>query len=119
MNRELICICCPRGCRLHAEVENGEVLEVTGNFCKRGKDYAVSEITAPVRMVTTTIRTAEGASIPVKTREPIPKEKIFGCMQEIKAAEVHIPVRMGDVLLPDVAGTGIPVIAARSIPTDQ
>lgn len=115
MTKELICICCPRGCRMQAEIENGAVISVTGNSCKRGRDYAETELTAPVRMVTTTIRTEDGVSIPVKTREPIPKEKIFDCMREIKAARVHLPVQMGDILVENVAGTGIPVIAARSM----
>ncbi len=115
MTKELICICCPMGCRLQAEIAENKVLSVTGNGCKRGSDYAVSEMTAPVRMVTTTVRTAEGVSLPVKTQQPIPKEKIFECVREIKAAEVHLPVKTGDVILAHAAGTDIPVIAARTL----
>lgn len=114
MTRELICICCPKGCRMAVTLEGNKVTSVTGNTCKRGKDYAVSEVTAPVRMVTATVRTAEGVSIPVKTAQPIPKGKIFESMREIKAATLTLPVKMGDVILENVAGTGIPVIAARS-----
>jgi len=114
MNRELICICCPMGCRMNVEIENGEVQSVTGNTCKRGSDYAVSEITAPVRMVTTTVRTAEGVSIPVKTASPIPKDRIFDCMREIKAAKVTLPVHTGDIILENTVGSGIAVVAAKT-----
>ena len=31
MTKELICINCPMGCALTAEVENGEVISVSGN----------------------------------------------------------------------------------------
>lgn len=115
MTRNLICICCPRGCQLEVTLEDGQVTDVKGFSCKRGKDYAVSEVTAPVRMVTTTVRTEEGVSVPVKTAQPIPKDKIFACMEEIKAVRLHLPVQMGDVILENAAGTGIPVIAARSL----
>ena len=115
MNRELICICCPRGCRLTAQITDGRVTQVTGNHCKRGETYAVSEVTAPVRMVTTTVRTQEGVSVPVRTAAPIPKEKIFACIEQIKAVELHLPVRCVDVILADAAGTGVAVVAARSL----
>ena len=116
MKRELICICCPRGCNLTADIEDGKVIAVSGNFCKRGETYAISEVTAPVRMVTTTIRTIEGVSVPVKTAEPIPKDMIFACMEAIKAVELHLPVKMGDVVLENAAGTGVSIIAGRTLP---
>ena len=115
MTRELTCICCPMGCRLSVETEGDEIISVTGNTCKRGYDYAISELTAPSRMVTSTVRTSEGVSIPVKTKEPIPKDKIFECMEEIKAAEAHTPVHVGDIIVENVAGTDIPVVATRTI----
>ena len=54
MTKELTCICCPMGCRLSIELDDGtgDILSVTGNTCKRGHDYGISELTAPVRMVT-------------------------------------------------------------------
>ena len=116
MEKEFVCICCPMGCHLKVEMSgSGEVTQVSGNTCNRGRDYAISEVTAPTRMVTTTIRTPEGVSIPVKTANPIPKGKIFECMESVKNAEVHIPVKVGDVMVKDVAGTGVDIIATRSL----
>ena len=80
-----------------------------------GREYAVSEMTAPVRMVTSFVKTSEGICIPVKTASPIPKEKIFDCMADIKSVVAHLPVKVGDVMISDVAGTGIDVIATRSV----
>ena len=115
MNKELICICCPMGCHLSVEMENGEVLSVSGNTCNRGKDYAVSEMTAPSRMVTSTIRTVEGISVPVKTENAVPKDKIFETMDEIKRTVLHLPVKVGDVVIDHVAGTDVNVVATRSL----
>ena len=116
MNKEFVCICCPMGCHLSVELSDAnEVLSVSGNTCNRGKEYAVSEVTAPTRMVTSTVRTLQNVSVPVKTKDPIPKGKIFECMDAIKKAKVELPVKTGDVLIADVAGTGVDVIATRSL----
>ncbi len=120
MVREFVCICCPVGCRLTVTLDDaGNVLDVTGNTCNRGKEYAVSEVTAPTRMITTTVKTADGICVPVKTEKPVPKEKIFNCMEEIKLHTVSLPIRTGDVVVSDVAGTGINVIATRSFDSSQ
>ena len=115
MTKELVCICCPMGCRMTVELDGEKVVSVTGNTCKRGSAYAVSEMTAPVRMVTTTVRTADGVSIPAKTKDPVPKDRIFDCVSEIKRAQVSLPVHVGDVIVSGVAGTGIDVVAARTL----
>ena len=45
MKKNLICVACPLGCPIEVEIENGEVVSVTGNTCKRGDSYARTEIT--------------------------------------------------------------------------
>lgn len=115
MIKEVLCISCPMGCPVRVEMEDGKILSVTGNTCKRGETYAISEVTKPVRMVTSFVRTEDGVCVPVKTREPIPKEMIFDCVRQIKAAFVKLPVKRGDVILPSVQDTGIPVVATRTL----
>ena len=44
--RELICIGCPLGCPLTVRLD-GEQLEISGNTCKRGEDYARKEVQNP------------------------------------------------------------------------
>ena len=83
MKRELICIGCPMGCHLTAEVENGAVTSVTGNTCPRGDAYARRECVAPVRTVTGTVA-IEGAALPVlpsvTTPGGAPADRLKACV---------------------------------------
>ena len=100
--RELICIGCPLGCPLTVTME-GEQITVAGNTCKRGEIYAKKEVTNPTRVVS------------VKTKNDIPKDKIFACMKEISTVSVPAPVHIGDVVIENCAGTGVPVIATKNV----
>lgn len=116
--KELICIGCPMGCRMAVTMEQGQVTEVSGNTCKRGEAYARKEVTNPTRIVTSTVR-VEGGILPVvsvKTREDIPKGKIFDCVEALKELVVKAPVAIGEVLLADAAGTGVDIVATRECP---
>lgn len=115
--RELTCINCPMGCRITVTMDGGNIISIEGNTCKRGEVYARTEVTAPVRIVTTTIKVNGGAAdrVSCKTGEPVPKEKIFSVMEAINKAYCDAPVRIGDVLIDDCAGTGIPIVATKSV----
>ena len=54
MLKEMVCITCPIGCHLTIR-QDGEEIEVSGNTCPRGKQYAIAEMTHPTRMLTTTV----------------------------------------------------------------
>ncbi|MCI9225102.1 MAG: DUF1667 domain-containing protein [Acutalibacter sp.] len=111
---ELTCISCPLGCPLRVETDDeGRVLSVTGNTCRRGEEYGRKEVTAPTRTVTSTVRLTGGGSpvVSVRTSEDIPKGKIFDVMAAIRSASVAAPVHIGDVVIPDIAGTGVDLIA--------
>lgn len=115
--RELICIGCPLGCMLTVQMDGNEVQTVTGNSCKRGEMYAKKECTNPTRIVTSTVRVTGGelAMVSVKTKEDIPKNKIWECMKELQGLTVMAPVHIGDVILEDVAKTGVSVIATKTV----
>ncbi len=115
--RELVCIGCPLGCPLTVEIEGTEVVSVTGNTCKRGDVYARKEVTNPTRIVTSSVKVEGGAlaAVSVKTKEDIPKGKIFECVTALKDVCVHAPVTIGDLVLADVAGTGVDVIATKNV----
>ncbi|WP_024856302.1 DUF1667 domain-containing protein [Ruminococcus albus] len=115
MTRDLICINCPMGCEMTVEVENGKVISVSGNTCKRGEIYAESEISNPTRTITTTVISAEGRPVPVKTAQPVPKDKISECTAAIKAAEIHLPVKVGQVIIDDLLGTGSQVTVTKTV----
>lgn len=115
--RNLTCISCPMGCPITVEMDGDEVVSVTGNTCKRGDVYARKEVTDPTRIVTSTVRVIGGKAdmVSVKTKEDIPKGKIFDCVKALKGVEVEAPVRIGDVIVPDVAGTGVDIVATRNV----
>ena len=115
--RELICINCPLGCHLSVDDKDLSDVKVTGNTCPRGVTYAVSEVTAPKRMVTSSVPVigSKAKRVSVKTSAPIPKDKIFDCLAEIKSLTVNAPVAIGDVLLANVCGSGADVIATKEI----
>ena len=115
--KNLTCICCPMGCQITVTLDNGEVTDVTGNTCKRGDVYARKEVTNPTRVVTSSVRVSGGriAMVSCKTAGDIPKGKLFGCCKAIQSIEVQAPVKIGDIILKDVCGTGVDVIATKEV----
>ena len=116
--RELTCIGCPMGCPLTVEMQDGQVVSVTGNTCKRGDVYARKEVTDPTRIVTSSVPVSGGRfrMVPVKTASDVPKGRIFDCVASLKGLEVQAPIRIGDVICPDAGGTGVAFIACRDVP---
>ena len=114
--RELICIGCPLGCPLTVRID-GEKVEVSGNTCKRGEDYAHKEVLSPTRIVTSSVHVNGGelSMVSVKTKEDIPKGKIFDIMKEIRETSVEAPVAIGDVVIENCAGTGIPIKKKKNV----
>jgi len=117
---KLICITCPTGCNLDVTHDGETIIEVDGNTCKRGLDYAKQELTDPRRMVTTTVRVKGGLHplLPVYTSAPIPKPRIFDLLREIRQVEIEAPVTMGHVILSNVVDTDVNVLASRDMPAD-
>ena len=115
MTRNLTCIICPKGCSLKVEIENDEIKSIEGNTCKRGYDYAYSEVTNPVRTITSTVKLENGKMLSVKTDKPIPKELIFKCMEEINKVTTKAPVKIGDIILENVLGTGTNIVATNNV----
>jgi CxxC motif-containing protein len=115
----LTCIGCPLGCQIEVSMENGKVAAVTGNTCPRGDAYARKEVTAPTRIVTSTVRVSgsrTGAvTVSCKTRTDVPKNKIFDCIRALRGVSASCPVHIGDVLVPNAAGTGVDVIATKEV----
>ena len=112
---ELICITCPRGC--HLTVDEERDYTVTGNACPRGAEYGRNELLHPVRVVTSTVR-IQGAALPrlpVKTDRPLPKEKMFACMELLDTITAQAPVRVGQVLAEHICGTEVNIVATKSM----
>ncbi len=115
--KNLTCINCPMGCPLTIEMEGEQVIGVSGHTCKRGEVYARKEVTNPTRIVTTTVKVKNGTSgmVSVKTKEDIPKGKIFDCVKALKNVQVEAPVHIGDVIADNIAETGVDIVATGNI----
>lgn len=112
---ELICIVCPKGCHLHVDEEHG--LKISGNSCEKGIEYGTAEMTHPTRVLTSMVK-AEGKGVsccPVKTNGTIPKQDIFRAMDTLKQVVVKAPVKIGDVIVENVCGTGTDWVATKNI----
>ena len=117
MKKEIICTVCPRGCHIQAEGENEKLISAEGYSCKRGLEYAETEFFHPVRILTTTVKikgTADGL-LPVRSERPVPKEKLFACMDVIRSVQVAGPVARYDVVVADICGTGINIVATGTV----
>ena len=113
--RNLTCIVCPRGCQMEVELsDDGNVISVRNNFCRRGLTYANDECTNPKRTVTSTVRCKSGGVVAVKTDRPIPKDKMFDVMKEINSAQAADSIKIGDVIVENVAITGANVVATAN-----
>ena len=118
--RELTCIVCPRGCGLTVELsEEGKVLSVSGNICKRGATYAENECTNPMRTVTSTVRCEGGGILSVKTEKTVPRELVFEVMKKINSVKTPDTTRIGDVIIYNVCDTGVNVVATSNGPFEK
>lgn len=113
---QMTCIVCPNGCRLQVE-EAGGAWKVTGNRCKRGEVFAVSEMTNPVRTICSTAATGfpDVPVVPVRVSGEIPKERIFDVMAEINKVTVSRRIKRGTAVIENVLGLGVDVIVTSGI----
>ena len=117
-----LCIGCPLGCRLEVdEDECGEIVEIRGFGCKRGKEYAAQEHRDPRRLVTTTVAIdgALTARLPVKSSEAVPKDQVLAICEALRSTRVVAPVQMGEVIVADILTTGANIVATRDMGRQQ
>jgi len=117
MLKEYTCIICPNGCDIKVKVEDGKILLMEGEGCKRGHEYVNQELTCPYRNIASSIL-LEGGMLPlvsVRLSNPIPKEKIFNVMAAIKKIRLKAPVYAGQVAIENVLGLGSDVIVTKYV----
>ena len=71
----------------------------------------------PARTVTGTVRVSGGALpvVSVRTAGEVPKERVLDVARALCRVQLTAPVQAGDVVIPDVLGTGVDVVATRSV----
>lgn len=117
MSRELICISCPVGCRLTANIDKKGNVSITGNKCMRGEVYGREEIHSPKRVVTAVVRTDSQLLpyVPVRTAGPLPKEMVTELLNTLYGMQAVLPLKRGDVLIDNYAGSGVNVVITREV----
>ena len=115
--RKMICIVCPKGCRIEVEPAPNGGFMVRGNACPRGEAYAQKEMTNPTRNVSSTAKIVGAAveRLPVKTDREIPKALVQEAVRELARVTVQAPIEAGDVVLEDVLHTGANFIATKGM----
>jgi Uncharacterized protein with conserved CXXC pairs len=117
MLREFTCIICPNGCEIQAQLENGVLTSMTGHTCPKGEAYVRQELTDPRRNIATSVR-VQGGELPlasVRLTNPIPKDRIFDAMAEIRGISLKAPVEAGTVVIAQILGYESDVIVTKSV----
>jgi CxxC motif-containing protein len=114
--KTLTCIVCPTGCRITAEMRDGKYV-FSGNRCAKGLDFAKAELTAPMRSLSTTVRTTfhEAPVLPVKTKGEVPKEMIPGIIRILARLSVSEKIGIGETVAANILGSGCDVIATSNL----
>jgi len=117
VEKRITCIICPIGCEILVKIEDGKCSSMEGIKCKKGEEYVINEVLNPKRMLTTSVLVENGIwpLLSVKSSEPIPKEKLFDALKEIKNTTIKAPVNSGQIIIKNVAETGICIIATKSV----
>jgi CxxC motif-containing protein len=61
------------------------------------------------------VENGEWPLVSVKSSKPVPKDKIFDVLEEIKKTIVNAPVKSGRIVIKNVAGIGIDVVATKTV----
>lgn len=115
--KEIICIVCPKGCRIKAGRGADGKPVIEGNECKRGYLYVLEELTNPKRMLTTTVRTENliFRTLPVRSDQPLPRDMLFSCMDVINQTRINYPVKAHDIIIENILNTGVNIISERDL----
>lgn len=119
MNNEkkITCLVCPISCKIIVRTDRKHFKILNENKCKRGIEYARNEALDPRRMLTSSVFVENGnwPLVSVKSSKTVPKEKIFSILEEIKKKKVFAPVKLGQIIIKNVANTKIDIVATKSI----
>jgi CxxC motif-containing protein len=114
VEENIICIGCPLGCKTILRIgDRRKVLKVLGYKCNQGRGYVLGEYRNPVRTLTATVRTEKGPRplLPVRTNRPILKTKLKETTLALAPLRAKPPVKMGEVVLPNLLNSGVDVVA--------
>jgi len=116
MDKNVTCISCPLGCRIHVE-KKGDRITVVGHMCKKGEEYAIQEVKDPRRVLTTTVKVEGGRQclLPVRSEKQIPKDLVKKCVIELSKIGIKAPIKCRDLVYKNILETGTNIIATRDV----
>ncbi len=117
MTKLYTCILCPNGCDIGVETENGKFVSADGNRCPKGLGYVKQELESPMRTIASSVLVKNGV-LPlasVRTTSPIPKDRIFDVMAEIRKVVLTAPVEEGDKIIGNVCNLSSDIIVTKSV----
>ena len=117
MKKTIICTVCPNGCEVVAEYTARDDVKLSGNRCRRGVEYCINECFDPKRTFTSSVAITGAARrrMPVRTTAPIPKAQLFDCAAALRGITLEAPVFCGQVIIPNVLGSGADLVASMTL----
>ena len=115
--RLVTCIVCPVACKAKVTLKNGKISKIEDVECVRGEKYVTEELQEPKRDFFTVIK-MKGATIavlPVRSTQPVPKEKLLACCKELDNIVVDAPVKLGQEIIENILGLGVDIISTREV----
>jgi len=118
--REFICVTCPVGCTIQAIVDGDELVSIEGQSCKRGEAFVREELTAPKRMLTTTVRVRGGVLplVPVRSTAPLPKGRVLEVASLLRGIVLDAPIPPHQTVVANVLDTGVDIVTSRALPAE-
>ena len=115
--KQITCITCPIGCKILVNTDGKSFELISGNKCKKGIEYARNEALDPRRMLTSSVLVLNGEwpLVSVKSSKPVPKDKIFDVLKEIKKKKIKAPIKIGQKIIKNVSNTGIDIISTKQV----
>lgn len=111
------CPRCEKACSLQIDFQGNELLAVNGHRCPVGIEFAESLFGPPHKIVSVSVSVKGGVypSVMARTARKIPPDKSMEVIREANRLVVEAPIRTGQVLARNVAGTGSELIAVRDV----
>lgn len=116
MIKETICYGCNKACVLSIDKYDDDI-EISGNKCDKGLEYANTEANNNKSIFTTLVR-IKGADfnvVSVKSSKPLDKKIWRECSKALGRLYVGAPIKAGDIICKNILNTGADIICTKNI----
>ena len=114
MKRELACIVCPSSCVLDVDIKDGSI-KVSGNICEKGVEFVTTELSDPVRVLTTTVKISSGGLLPVRSKTTVKKSEMKTLVSQLKDIIITPPVTIGQIIVDNFGKNAVDIVASENV----